>query len=58
VITHGKYHAYKKPGHYLLTVTVSDRAGNKTTKTQELVIKPKPKPKRKHRKHKQHGGRR
>jgi hypothetical protein len=47
VITHGKYHAYSNPGHYLLTVTVTDVAGNKTTKTQELVIKPKPKPKRK-----------
>jgi hypothetical protein len=50
VITHGKYHAYAKAGRYRLTVTVTDRAGNKTTKSDELVIKPKPKPKRKKRK--------
>lgn len=46
VITHGKYHAYANPGRYRLTVTVTDRAGNSTTKTEDLVIKPKPKPKR------------
>ena len=43
LITHGKYHAYAHPGRYRLTVTVTDRAGNSTTKTEELVIKPKPK---------------
>jgi hypothetical protein len=52
VIAHGKYHQYAKPGRYRLTVTVTDRAGNTTTKTEQLVIKPKPKPKPKHKRHK------
>jgi hypothetical protein len=44
-ITHGKFHAYKHPGHYLITITVTDQAGNKTTVSDPIVIKPKPKPK-------------
>ena len=49
-ITHGKYHAYKRPGRYTVTVTITDRAGNSTRLVQSLRIvpKPKPKPKRKH----------
>jgi hypothetical protein len=55
VITHGKYHAYPNPGRYVVSVAVTDRAGNKTTKTQALVIKPKPKPKpRRKRRHGKH----
>jgi hypothetical protein len=46
VITHGKYHAYARKGRYRVTVAVTDQAGNRTTKSEELVIKPKPKPKR------------
>jgi len=50
-ITHGKYHAYPRPGRYRVTVTITDRAGNTTRLVQSLRItlkpKPKPKPKRK-----------
>jgi hypothetical protein len=42
-------HVYSHSGSYIVTVTVTDRAGNATTKTRTLVIKPKPKPKRKSR---------
>ncbi len=30
VIRHGKFHAYKRPGRYKVTVVVKDRAGNST----------------------------
>ncbi len=51
-ITHGKYHAYRKPGTYRLSVTVTDKAGNTTTVPQELRILPKPKPHKKKKKKK------
>ncbi len=51
-ITSGKYHAYSRPGSYLLTVTVTDRAGNSTSAEQLVKIKPKPKPKPKKKKKK------
>jgi hypothetical protein len=44
-IRHGKYHAYRRPGRYKITVIVKDRAGNTTTLTRGLKIAPKPKPK-------------
>ncbi len=44
-ITHGKYHAYVKAGRYTILVVVSDRAGNRTTVTQQITVAPKPKPK-------------
>ena len=40
-------HVYRRPGHYAVTATVTDRAGNPTTQQRQVVIKPKPKPKRK-----------
>ncbi len=49
-ITHGKYHAYRAAGRYRVTITVSDRAGNVTKRTQTLQIKSPPK--RKHKKKK------
>ena len=33
-------HAYGRPGHYRLTVTVADRAGNMTTLTRSVTIAP------------------
>jgi hypothetical protein len=50
-ITHGKFHTYKRAGHYQLTITVKDRAGNTTTVTGEVTIAPRPKPKPKPKKH-------
>ena len=44
-IRHGKYHAYSRRRTYVVTVTVSDRAGNKTIVTRKLKITPPPKPK-------------
>ncbi len=44
-IAHQTNHIYRKPGRYRLTVTATDRAGNRTTLLQELRIKAKPKPK-------------
>ncbi len=46
-ITHGKYHAYRQPGSYRVTVTVTDRAGNVTTVAQALTITRKPHKKKK-----------
>jgi hypothetical protein len=43
-ITHGKYHRYLRPGRYRLTVTVTDKAGNRTKQTTVLRIKPKSQP--------------
>ncbi len=43
-IRHGKFHIYRRPGLYLLRVTVTDRAGNVTKLSHWLRIKPKPKP--------------
>ncbi len=37
-IHHGAAHTYAKPGRYRLTVTVTDRAGNRTTLTRVLRI--------------------
>ncbi len=52
-ITHGKFHSYQLPGRYRLTISVTDKAGNTTVRTDQLQIKPKPKPKRA--KHSHHG---
>ena len=43
-ITHGKFHVYPRAGRYRLTVTVTDRAGNVTTLTDQVRILPKPSP--------------
>ncbi len=43
-------HVYERKRTYTVTVTVSDRAGNRTVSRHKVQIKPKPKPK----KHKQH----
>ena len=45
-ILHGKFHIYRRPGLYLLHVTVTDRAGNVTRLTRWLRIRRKPKPTR------------
>jgi PKD domain len=37
-IKHGKFHIYRKPGHYVITVTVADRAGNITTVTRDWQV--------------------
>jgi hypothetical protein len=55
-ITHGKFHSYQLPGRYRLTITVTDKAGNTTVRTDQLQIKPKPKPKPG--KHSRHGSHR
>jgi hypothetical protein len=49
VIRHGKFHAYRRAGRYLLAVTVTDRAGNTTTLQRLVRIAPKrgPRPKKK-----------
>jgi hypothetical protein len=44
-IRHGKFHAYRKPGLYTITVIVKDRAGHTTTLHRQVTISPKPKPK-------------
>jgi hypothetical protein len=36
-------HAYTRAGSYTVTLTVTDRAGNRTVKTRTLTIAPKPK---------------
>ncbi len=46
VIGHGKYHLYRHPGSYRVTVTVTDRAGNATTVRQRIRIEPRPRPKK------------
>jgi hypothetical protein len=51
-IRHGKFHTYRRPGRYLLRVTVRDRAGNTTNLTRLIRIAPKPKPKPKGKRHK------
>lgn len=37
-------HAYRRRGRYRITLTVTDRAGNRTTSTRPVTIKAKPKP--------------
>ncbi len=37
-IGHGKFHAYRRPGRYTVTVTVTDRAGNATTVSRSIRI--------------------
>jgi hypothetical protein len=39
-------HTFKRARTYTVTVTVTDRAGNRTVVTRKLTIKPKPKPKK------------
>ena len=43
-------HVYKRIRTYTLTLTLTDRAGNRTVIVHRLKIKAKPKPKRHHRK--------
>jgi hypothetical protein len=50
VIHHGKFHSYRLPGAYQLTVTVSDRAGNVTTVARRIQVAPRPHKKRRTRK--------
>ena len=47
---HRSFHTYLKPGSYRVTVTVLDKAGNKTRTVTVVKVKPKPKPKKKHKK--------
>jgi hypothetical protein len=54
-IHHGKFHIYRRPGRYLLRVTVTDRAGNATNLTRMIRVAAKPKPKPKRKPHKQSG---
>lgn len=42
-IRHGKYHVYSLPGRYRLTITATDRAGNRTVLRRLLVIHSVPK---------------
>jgi hypothetical protein len=53
-IRHGKYHQYAHRGRYRLTVTATDNAGNRTTQTTVLTIRPKPKPTT-HKRKRRHG---
>jgi hypothetical protein len=47
VITGGKYHVYHRAGTFTITVIATDHAGNATTSSQVIQIKPKPKRKHK-----------
>jgi hypothetical protein len=40
VIQHGKFHAYKRPGRFKVTVIVKDRAGNTTVVVGYVRIRP------------------
>jgi hypothetical protein len=51
-IAHWSEHAFKRSGHYTVTVIVRDAAGNRSTLTKVIQIKPKPKPKPKKKKKK------
>jgi hypothetical protein len=46
-IGHTARHTFKRARAYTVTVTVTDRAGNRTVITRKLTIKRKPKPKKK-----------
>jgi hypothetical protein len=46
-IHHRASHLYLAPGRYVVTVTATDRAGNKTTVRRTIHVRPKPKPKTK-----------
>lgn len=52
---HRSFHAYKRTGHYVISLLVTDRAGNSTREIIPVVVKPKPKPK--HKKAKKPGSR-
>lgn len=57
---HRSFHAYTRPGHYLISLLVTDRAGNVTRQLIPVTIKPKPKPKGRTHKpatHKRHAAR-
>jgi hypothetical protein len=51
-IAHWSEHAFKRAGRYTITVIVKDAAGNRSTLTKVIQIKPKPKPKPKKKKKK------
>jgi hypothetical protein len=51
-IAHWSEHAFKRSGRYTITVIVKDAAGNRSTLTKVIQIKPKPKPKPKKKKKK------
>jgi hypothetical protein len=42
--SHRSFHAYLRPGHYMLSLLVTDRAGNSTRQVFSVnIVKPKPK---------------
>lgn len=43
-IAHGKYHVYRRPGRYHLSIIVADRAGNRTRLARTLHIRRRPAP--------------
>ena len=46
--SHRSYHVYRRPGRYVISLLVTDRAGNVSRELIPVaVLKPKPKPKRK-----------
>jgi hypothetical protein len=46
-VTHGKYHTYRRPGRYRITVRITDRAGNVDTIRRLVRIRAKGSPKAK-----------
>ena len=51
-------HVYARTGHYRITLTAADRAGNQSVLIRTLAVTPKPKPKPKRKKRKHHPARR